>query len=514
MRLLWAICLARFGQVDALLVMAAAALSRLGFQPQGWYWATIAGFALWLALLQRSTFKRALWLGYLFGVCHFALNFTWLVPALSRNNDAPWVVGVLGVVGLAAVVALYPMLVAGGLALLRPRPLLVPPLAATLWVCSEWLRGHLFSGFPWGQSGMAWMPWQSLIQVADLGGIYLLSFLLLLTAAVVRLLFDPTLSARLRIGWLMGVALLLCGGHLYGQFKLLQPVPQTTYRVALVQGGVPQLEKWQKPLHDEHLDRYLGLSLDASGEKLDLLVWPETALAYFLQAEPARQARIAGVVRSMAVPLLFGVPHAVRQQPGVYRYYNGLGLMDGQGRWVATYHKHHLVPFGEYLPLRAWLPAWMDKITPGKQDFAQGAGPLVLPSPAGVLGPLLCYEVIFPAEVRQLANQGAALLVNATNDAWFGETAKPQHLQMARLRTIENRLPLVRVANTGISASFDAYGRAVGQLPVEQPGVAVHPIPHAPAGGSFYRRWGDWEGLFWAALLLLFGVANWAARKG
>ncbi|MEG3640237.1 apolipoprotein N-acyltransferase [Magnetococcus sp. PR-3] len=494
---------ALFLHPDALLVIGAAGLSRLGFQPQGWFWASMAGFALWLAVLHRCTVKRALWLGYLFGLFHFSLSFTWLIESLSTNSGAPWIAGVLGVVGLAAVVAIYPMLVAGALAWLRPRAVMLPIVVATLWVCAEWLRGYLFTGFPWNQSGMIWMNWASLIQVADLGGIYLLSFLALLMAGVIRVVFDPTLSARLRTRWLVVMSVVLTAGHLYGEAQLQISADEKQYRIALVQGGVPQLNKWDKARHEEHLERYLDLTMEAAGQAVDLVVWPETALAYFLQSYPARWDRMANVLRTLEVPLLFGVPHAVKGKSHRYRYYNALALFNQKGDWIKTYHKHHLVPFGEYVPLRGWLPDSIAKLTAGKEDFSMGVGPQAIPTSLGVLGPLVCYEVIFPAEVRQLANQGVELLINATNDAWFGHSAKTQHLQMARLRAIENRLPLVRVANTGISASFDAYGRTVGTLPSNQPAMAIHTVNHAPKGGSFYRRWGAWELWFWSGLLML-----------
>nr|CRH04631.1 Apolipoprotein N-acyltransferase [Candidatus Magnetococcus massalia] len=507
---------------DSLLVLLAGVLAALGLPPWGLPLVALAALVLLLFLLHDVAVKRAVWLGFLFGIAHFSFAFQWLHNSLHAHGGAPYLLASLGVGGLAAVVALYTALVAGLLSWSRLSPLLLPPAFASLWVSVEWLRGTLFSGFPWTPLGLIWSDLESLMQVADLGGVALLSGLTALLAGALRLLLDPKLSQRLRIGWLVVVAGLFTAAHLYGQMRLAEPLESSAerppYRIALVQGYVPQLEKWDKGWHDAHFKRYLDLTLgaggQAAGEAVDLVVWPETAMAFFLQAFPERRQELATLLATINTPLLAGVPTAAKQQEGGWHYANSMLMLDRQGGWQQIYRKHHLVPFGEYMPMRWLLPDSLEKLTIGDKDFTPGEPSMGMAWHRGLIGPLVCYEVIFPELVRQLANRGMQLLVNVTNDGWFGAAARPQHLQMSRMRAIENRLPLVRVANTGISASFDAWGRELGRLPEDAPAMAIHLVPQAPQGGSLYRQIGGWLPLVWGgAALLLVAWGRWRFQR-
>jgi len=267
-----------------------------------------------------------------------------------------------------------------------------------------------------------------------------------------------------------------------------------------VQANIDQRLKWEESERVNTLKKYLALSTQAGAAPVTHVVWPETALPYFLSTEPELLRILAQVVPPGGM-LLTG---AVRVDPPTVRpqqVWNSVHAIDEQGRVVATYDKFHLVPFGEYVPLRNILP--LDKITPGTSDFAAGPGPMTLIVPGlPPVSPLVCYEAIFPGAVTPSSGPRPAWLLNVTNDAWFGDSAGPrQHFASARLRAIEEGLPLVRAANTGISAVVDPYGRVRAQLDLGRQGVIDSPLPEAlPA--TLYARWGN------AVLLLLLLIGG------
>ncbi|MBF0626762.1 MAG: apolipoprotein N-acyltransferase [Magnetococcales bacterium] len=493
-----------------LLAAAAGGLAMWGLPPEPSPWPTVIGLAVWLRVLEGvvATGRRA-WLGLAFGLGHFVPGLIWLWTSLHIYGKLPGVVAGLMIFGLAAILSGY----TAGFAIVLPRLApgygVLPLAAAALWVVGEWLRAHLFSGFPWNLIGYVWDGADPLVQIADLGGVYLLSGLTFFLAGVVAVVTRPATwqyNRQAGMAWLLVSGVVVGAGWSYGQGRLQELASVGSgqpLRVAMVQGNIAQDVKWDPARQKEWLNRYLDLSA-ALEQGVELVVWPETAAAFFLQFTPKSLENIVEISRGLRAPILTGAPMAMRDEKQEWQYFNSMVLIhaDEIGDFVHRYDKHHLVPFGEYIPFRSVVPASMQKLTHGAKDFSAGPGPKILESEMGALGPLICYEVIFPDEVRELARQKARWLVNATNDGWFGESAKPQHLAMARMRAVENRLPMIRVANSGISAAFDHLGRELGRIPSNAQGSLVVMVPEGP-GESFWSRFGHLGIWVWSGLCLV-----------
>ncbi|MBF0273405.1 MAG: apolipoprotein N-acyltransferase [Magnetococcales bacterium] len=504
--------------IELVAALLAGGVSMWGLPPAPTPLPTILGMALWLRLLEGTRPRRGAWLGFAFGLGHFVPGLAWLWSSLHVFGKIPSLVVVLMIFGLAAILAGYTALFGALLPRLVFRPVVLPLAAGALWVVTEWLRAHVFSGFPWNLIGYVWDGAEPVVQIADLGGVYLLSGLTLFLAGMVTLLTRPAAWRR----WPMPVfAVVVSAGVVgsawfYGQERLQElasarssaGAPQEM-RVALVQGNIAQDLKWEPARQKEWLNRYLDLTA-ALERSVDLVVWPETAAAFFLQAAPRELDAIVAVSRGLNAPILTGAPMADKDAQREWSFFNSMVLIGGQesGDFLHRYDKHHLVPFGEYIPFRSLVPKSMHKLTHGAKDFSSGPGPALLEWGMGALGPLICYEVIFPDEVRELAHKGARWLINVTNDGWFGESAKPQHLAMARMRAVENRLPMIRVANSGISAVFDAVGRELGRIPSNVQGAMVVAVPPGEGESLWSRHGHRWIWVWSGLCLLLWGVGR------
>ena len=481
--------------------------------------ALIAGLMIFIRLLPSLSSRRGAWLGFLFGLSYFSFGFSWLLTSLHVYGGISLPLALAMLLGLSAIMALYPALFGALLPRLipdDPDPIrqkrhywLLPLAAPALWTLTEWLRSHVLGGFAWNLVGYGWERWLPMIQVADFGGVFFLSWLLVFSASILAVLWLRGACWResMIVCTMLGTVLALV--YLYGLWRVqdLTSHPETDIapiQVAVVQGNIPQQLKWSMDHRDKTVAHYIALSQNIP-KHLDLVVWPETAMAFFLQASPEHLRQISTLSETIDAPILTGVPRIDRAEDGHYLYFNSVVLLDKTGSFAHRYDKHHLVPFGEFIPFRAFVPSSFKKFTEGTEDFSTGPGPIALPWSKGAIGPLICYEAIFPDEVRMLVSTGARWLVNVTNDGWFGESAKPQHLAMVRLRSIENRLPLIRAANTGISAVFDQVGQMLGHIAADQEGTLVVTLP-AGRGHSFYQRYGDvWIGV-WVGLSLLSGL--------
>ncbi|MBF0164147.1 MAG: apolipoprotein N-acyltransferase [Magnetococcales bacterium] len=501
----------------SLLAFLAGMLAMWGLPPApNPLWAVV-GAAIWLRLLENTSPKRGAWLGFLFGLGHFLQGLDWLWTSLHLYGKIPSPAAMLIIVLLAAVLALYPAVFGALLSTLTARPLFILAAAPALWVVTEWLRAHLFSGFFWNPLGQTWDAAPILLQLADLGGVYLLSALTMFLAALLAWLSrSQSWEKPGRVGLVLLLGIGTCAaGYGYGTWRwhTLADAEGSLesargLRVALVQGNIAQDLKWVPERQKEWLGRYLDLTAGLE-QQVDLVVWPETAAAFFLQASPRELDRIVDISRGIDAPILTGAPMYERLDDRLVRFFNSMVIIGSEeiGDFDYRYDKHHLVPFGEYIPFRSLVPDSVHKLTHGSKDFTPGPGPELLRWEMGDIGPLICYEVIFPDEVRTLAAQGARWLVNLTNDGWFGESAKPQHLAMARMRAVENRLPMIRVANSGISAVIDPLGRELGRIPSNQQGALVVTLAAGP-GGSVWSGYGHLWPAFWAGVCLLFWVAG------
>ena len=391
---------------------------------------------------------------------------------------------------------------------------------AAAWVALEFLRAHLFTGFPWNLLGVSQARNLPLIQAAAFLGVYGISGVVIFfnTAwAQFFLSFGPPPKRRffLRLVPPVAATLLLLAFFYYGTTKLRRKeTGRNPLALCLVQGGIAQELKWDSSLAGRHLQTYLDLSRQALAGRPGLIVWPESALPYYLaessaslsyrKAQEEMGRRLAALARTGKTYLLAGGDYLTAARP--VRYYNSAYLYDPEGKMTGRYDKKHLVPFGEYTPLKRFLP-FLRHVVPWEEDFSAGRELTVFNlKKKGKLGVLICFEDIFPGPARSFSRRGAEILANLTNDAWYGRTIAPyQHAYAARFRAVENRIYLARATNTGYSCVFDPRGRLVGE--VAGPGgenlyvsdfktVDIYPT----ARRSFYTAHGD---LFsWLCVLL------------
>ncbi|MBF0358394.1 MAG: apolipoprotein N-acyltransferase [Magnetococcales bacterium] len=492
-------------RLPAYLAVVAGMVAVRGLPPINNEISMMLGFCTLFLLLAGSSIRRGAWLGFLFGCGHFSLGFSWLITSIHTYGGFPFPVALLALLLFSAGMAVYPAIFGALLPRLAPRPEMVPLAAPALWVVTEWLRVHLFTGFAWNLSGYGWNNREAILQIADIGGIYLLSWLMLFPAAMLSLLWVRRKNVKTVVVCLGLIAMVLGLSAIYGTIRIdlnnrakNSPRWVAPLKVALVQGNVSQDQKWDPDFRGESFFRYLNLSRSIM-EPVDLVVWPETAIAFFLQASPKAMEQISELSQLIGAPILTGAPMADKDGDGQWVFSNSALILDERKNLNQRYNKHHLVPFGEYIPFREYIPDSIKKITAGTSDFTSGTSATPLPWNKGNIGMLICYEVIFPEEVRKLAKTGVRWLINITNDAWFGETAKPQHLAMARVRAIESHLPMVRVANTGISAAFDQFGHELGRIPPNEMGVIIVELPRGNSK-SLFSKAGDIWIWFWLYL--------------
>ncbi|WP_181707951.1 apolipoprotein N-acyltransferase [Chthonobacter rhizosphaerae] len=438
--------------------------------------------------------------GWWFGFGYFLAGLWWIGAAfLVEAETFGWLMPV-AVVALPAGLALFHALGATVARLLWiDSPWRVLSLAIGL-SAAEWLRGHVLTGFPWNLIGQAAAFTDVTAQAASLVGVYGLTALGILVFAAPVLLLDET-APRARMGVLATAVALVVGVVGYGTYRLAgAPGPGEGLvdgvRFRIVQPAVDQSQKWDPEVRQRTLDTYLALSDQRTDpERLGAMsfshiLWPETALPFFLTEEPDALARIADMLPT-GTTLVTGAP---RMELGAdrRRFYNSVYAVDDAGRIAGAYDKVHLVPFGEYLPLQSLAEAvGLRQLASTIGGFSAGPGLRTLPvGPSGLkAGILVCYEIIFSGRVT--APERPDVLFNLTNDAWFGYTFGPfQHLDMARLRAIEEGLPVVRAANTGISAVIDPFGRYLALLPLGERGVLDYGLP-AAVGTPFFSDYGS-----------------------
>ncbi len=458
----------------------------------------VAFSALFLVLRNASTL-RAFLVGWAFGLGQFGLGISWIAESFYVDAERFGALALPAVAGLSAGLAIFPAIAAAlfaGLAQRRPLSgIAASLLLATCWVAGEWLRGHVLTGFPWNLAAYALVDYATLRQPAAWVGSYGLSFLTVLVGVMPGAAYSAVPRQRSAILALCTMAVIGFWGA--GTLRLGTEAPSPGVDLRIVQGNVPQREKWAPGNREATLERYLDLS-SRSGN-VDLLLWPETTFPGFLDEDAAARARITGSLPEGTL-LLTGVPDRVEIDAGT-RYFNTVQAYDSSGEILTGYAKHHLVPFGEYVPFRGWLP--IARLTEGLGDFTPGPGPRTLALPgAPLVAVAICYEIIFPGHVVDVLFR-PDWIFNATNDAWFGTSIGPeQHLAAARMRAVEEGLPVVRAANTGISAIIDANGDVVARLDTGETGVIDASLPGARAPTP-YARFGDWT-------MLVLIVASWS----
>nr|WP_194308523.1 apolipoprotein N-acyltransferase [Gemmobacter straminiformis] len=449
----------------------AGAFAALGQAPLGWWWAALPAFAAVVALVARAG-RGAGWVAWVAGAGYFAAALNWIVEPFLVDAQAYGWMAPFAVVFLSFGLALFWAVAGAASGLFAQRGL---GFALTLTL-AELARGYVLTGFPWALPGHVWIG-HAPAQVAALAGANGLTLFTLVAAA---------LLAMRRPGPALAALALVGAGWGYGAWRLALPEPAARAGVVrLVQPNAEQSLKWDPVQADVFFRRLIGMT--QAGARPDLTVWPETAVPYLLEDYPQVAVAIADAGRG--APVVSGI-----QRVEGWRFWNSLAVIGPDGAVGQVYDKHHLVPFGEYIPFGDLAFRWFGLRAFAAQQgngYSAGEGPKVLDlGPLGKVLPIICYEAVFPQDLRA-APERADWILQITNDAWFGTLTGPwQHLAQAELRAIEQGLPLLRVANTGVTAVIDARGRVVQSLPMGEAASLDVTIPGQMAAPP-YARFGE-----------------------
>ena len=480
------------------LAFAAGLFAALGFAPTGIFACTVFGLAA-LVVLSEIAPRRAALLGWAWGLGHFGFGVRWIAEAFAYQDKMPHWTGWIAVGGLAALLATMPAIACWLTWRFARR---APPLARlwefpAAWMATEWLRGHLFTGFPWntlaaatlGDAGLPWPISVALAWPAALIGALGLSGVIALVAGAIG-------QGRWRFAALVVLVVGLATGAHRAWLAACPPQAAHTTELVIVQSNIGQSEKWDPAAGPRNLETLMRLSRSAPAPKPDMtrvVLWPESALAdYEAETDPALRARLASLLRRGDLLLTGGLSVRYDRSGEPVAATNSAFVIDSGGTIRARYDKSHLVPGGEYVPLRPIADALgLSRLAPGSVDFTPGPGARTVRLPGQVppVGPLICYEMIFPSAIVDEAHR-PAWLFNPSNDGWFADTGPWQHLALARLRAIEEGLPIARSTPTGVSALIGADGALLDTIPQRTPGVIVQRLPRA-APPPPYARAGD-----------------------
>jgi len=479
---------------DLMLAMGSGWLLILSFPKFGTgLLAWVSLVPLFFALRGEKTLIQGLLLGLVTGMTAQVGIMYWITHVVVNYGYLPYPVGIAAMLLLSAYLSLYTGLFSAAVVFFRKKKVPVWMVAPLLWTCLEYVKSHLLTGFPWENLGYSQYLQLPLIQIVDITGVYGVTFfIVLINAMIYDVLFVPGTKKMIfaKILVVAGIFLMVYG---YGIFRIqeigrqMTAAPKVAVRIA--QGNIDQSVKWNPQYQRETVEIHTALSMQKRLSKPDLIVWPETAFPAFFQDVNDLHRIVVGFVKQSGSWLLFGSPTYDRQEKNMTLFNSAL-LLSPEGAIMGKYDKVHLVPYGEYVPLRQYFP-FINKLVEGIGDFGTGPGYRPLTFGPYRVGVLICYEGIFPGAARTYKQEGADFLVNLTNDAWFGQTSAPyQHLSMTVFRAVENHLDVVRAANTGISAFIDSTGKMTNKSALFERAFLDGNV-HIIKGSTFYAAQGD-----------------------
>jgi apolipoprotein N-acyltransferase len=485
-------------------VLAFAAFGMaLAFPRTDWEGTVWVALAPLLVTALRRPVRAAFGWSWLFGTVFFLVLLRWLDFTFRTYSAIPWPLTWAPTTALAGYCGLYVAGFGAGVSWLARRSA-VWALGASpfLWVGGEWIRGHLMGGFPWGLLGYSQSLQLPVIQIAELGGVYAVSFVIVAVNAAV--------AGCLVLRWRAALGGVAIGGALlgatlgFGAWRLDEPPAPAEATVAIMQPSIEQPLKFEPGHAATTLAIYFSLTRRTGADRPDLIVWPETAVPSVLRHDAELLRSLGSLSGAVRAPLLIGSIDAEGSSPPKLR--NSAFLLTERGI-VGRYDKIQLVPFGEFVPLSGligFVRGWAEFIA----ELEPGSRASVFPGPPAPFGVVICYEGIFPELVREFVQGGARLIVNMTNDAWFGRTSGPwQHLAMYPFRAVEHRVAIVRAANTGVSAFIAPTGQVVRRASLFERTTLTERVP-LRVGETVYSRFGDWL----AYLALAVAGASLAAR--
>ncbi len=464
----------------AILLILAAVLLSLSFSSFNLWLFGWCGFIPLFFALENKSLRRSFITAYLFGIVFWSLTIYWLIH-----------VTLVGQIVLILYLAVYPAIFGGVFyfsRFLSPAGRLV--FLPASWVLLEYVRSHLFTGFPWSLTGFSQYQNLPVIQIADLTGAWGVSFLVVLINAALYLILRK--QSRAKVSLICASILFL--SLAYGFYNLSYRPDLTgagkPLKISVIQGNIPQYLKWNKQAVNFIFNNYKELTAAAAKDKPDLVIWPEASVPGLWGQDEAEFKQVFSLASQQKVNLLAGTVSRFGQD-----YFNSALFIDSSGQPAAIYNKLHLVPFGEYVPFKNIFP-FLETIAP-IGDIERGGDYTIFRQPAD-FGVLICFEDLFPELSRQFIKRGARFLVNITNDAWYKEGSAPyQHFAASVFRAVENHVYLARAANTGISGFIDPFGRILsivgnangGEIFVK--GYCSQDIYLMPAKRTFYSRYGD-----------------------
>jgi apolipoprotein N-acyltransferase len=462
------------------------ALSALVFPPV-YLWQVFMPVLLgmWCLCNKLASYKQTAALGYFYGFGFFAAGFYWVGNALLIDIAT---FGWLYPIALAAAGAFFGLFMILPFVMWRFSGGIIGKVAgfAAAWVLMEWLRSFLLTGFPWNMLGTAWAFHPVFIQTAALWGTYGLSFIMLIWCGT---LYGDICGGSNKYGAaFILIPVLLLG---FGAWRIHNyPQIDSDITVRLVQPSIPQQMKWNRESLEDNFYQYVNMSAESGLDKVDFVIWGETAMPFSLDYDNVYRQEILQAVP----PRGYLITGALRQGDAQddYNYFNSLFVLNKKGDIEGFYDKHHLVPFGEYIPLRRFLPKWVRPVTNAVADFGVGKQyKNIKLEKIPAFGALICYEIIFPDEVINRANPPQWLVV-LTNDGWYGNSAGPyQHLVAAQMRAVEEGIAIVRSANSGISAVISPIGKILKDIPLNKKGVVDVKLPYHSKISTFYGSIGS-----------------------
>ena len=503
-------------------VLLTAAFPKIGLDWLVW----IALVPLLIAVKNLSS-GAGFRMGFITGLVHFLSLLYWLVPVMRTYGYLPMYLSVSVLFLFAAFLALFVGLFATVLIAVGRKPVRCLIIIPLIWVALEYIRSFLFSGFPWELLGYSQYNRLQLIQISDILGVFGLSALIAFVngAVFIALLYftkrrwqHNDITKRLAAGSMLAIVLGIALTWSYGYRRLktidnlINISPKT--RISVIQGNIDQAVKWDPAFQIETIKKYNNLSSSVIKQHPDLIVWPESATPFYFLYDVTPSELVLEGIQQAATDHLIGSPSFVRTD-GVVEYYNSAYLISPKTKTMGKYEKTHLVPFGEFVPFKKWLP-FLGKIVAQVGDFRAGKAGKTIPWKNEQIGVQICYEIIFPELSRSLVQNDASLLINITNDAWFGKTSGPyQHFSMTVFRAVENRRALARSANTGISGFIDPAGRILASTTLLQEATVTRSMPMMQEK-TIYTRIGD---LFAQVCLLivllaaLFEIVRWQTKR-
>ncbi len=478
---------------------ASAILVVLAFPPFDIFPLAWVAFVPLLLSLWNKNAKDAFITGYIFGFTYFFGTLYWVYHSINHYGGVSFLSSVCIVVILCCYLGLYAAVFSSLFSsMLRKTKLPALLIAPVIWVVLEFIRSYALSGFPWASIGYSQYKFLPLIQVSDVTGVYGISFLVVAVNAAVsdiillkkRLREMPLFPVSYTVAGFVVLLLAIVISLVYGEWRLGQERRGDVIKASVIQGNIEQDRKWEPLFQNEVLDIYFNLSRRAAESSPQLIVWPETSAPFLFGYDVKNTEKLIAFQKGLGSYVLFGSVLVNEKSAAGILLTNSAVLLNKKGQRTYVYDKIHLVPFGEYVPLRSIL-FFINKIVVGIGDYIPGKEYIRAEVEGGSFGTLICYEVIFPGLVRKFYTTGGDFIVNITNDAWFGKTSGPyQHFSMAVFRAIENRKPLIRSANTGISGFIDSNGRVLARTPLFQR-LVLTDIIKTDATLTFYTKYGD-----------------------